>query len=225
MHPRTTHARPPLYRLHDTHGAAWHPRGDAILATDLVTSADPANLALFDLTSLPRIGFKGRGTMEAMKKRGIALEAKPNVVFPQADGTHCLVLAASEVLLLSSLSGDGARFAEWERTFRLEDEERTYPLPRRDSHAWFAISGRHAPSMFAKLCGIDLRPHTFANHTIAQTSVARLNAILARADIGQTVVFHLLADIASSLYLSKCLLDAAGEFGGEFAGLERIERL
>lgn len=225
MHPRTNLARQPLYRVHDAHGAKWTRKGEALLATGLAASANPSNLALFDLTALPRIGFKGRGTIEAMKTRGIDLEARPNVVFPQTDGTLCLVLAASEVFLLSSLSGESTRFADWEATFHLEDEERTYPLPRGDSHAWFAITGRHAPAMFSKLCGIDLRIEKFPNRAIAQTSVARLNGIVARADIGQTAVFHLLADIASSLYLSKCLLDAAGEFGGEFAGFERIERL
>lgn len=214
MHPSTSLARTPLYRRLDERGAEWQPQGGAILASRLATSADPSKLALFDLTALPRIGFKGRGTIDAMKARGVTLEARPNAVFPQADGTLCLVLAPSEVLLLSALSGDGARFAEWEDTFRLEDGERTYPLPRRDSHAWLAITGRYAPAMLAKLCAIDLRVHKFPNHAIAQTSVARINAIVARCDRGETAVFHLLADMASSLYLSTCLLDAAREFDG-----------
>lgn len=225
MYPSTTLARSPLYRLLDGSGATWETRGNAAIAKSLKTSADPAALALVDLTPLPRIGFKGRGTVEAMRARGVTLEATPNVVFPQTDGTLCLVLAPSEVLLLGALSGDPTRFLNWEDTFRLEDEERTYPLPRRDSHAWFALTGARAPEMLAKLCAIDLRLHKFPNHAIAQTSVARLNAIVARADKGNAAVFHLLADMASSLYLSTCLLDAAREFGGDFAGLERLEEL
>jgi hypothetical protein len=38
-------------------------------------------------------------------------------------------------------------------------------------------------------------------------------------------VFHLLADIASALYFSTCLIDAAREFGGAFIGLEQFEGL
>lgn len=225
MPPTRTLARTPFSRLLDARGARWTMRGAATVASHLATSAEPAELALFDLTDLPRIGFKGRGTVEAMKARGVALEAKPNCVFPQTDGSLCLVLGPGEVLLLANVAGDGARFAEWERTFCLEDEERTYPAPRRDSHAWLAVSGRSAPAMLAKLCAIDLRCHKFPNHAIAQTSVARINAIVARSDRGQTAVFHLLADMASSLYLSTCLLDSAREFGGEFAGLDRLDEL
>ena len=49
-----------------------------------------------------------------------------------------------------------------------------YPVPRADSHCWFALSGLHAAEMFAKICGVDLRAHRFAEGAIAQTSVARM---------------------------------------------------
>jgi sarcosine oxidase subunit gamma len=174
---------------------------------------------------LPRLGFKGRGTIEAMRARGITVEATPNRAFRQADGSLCLVLAPSEVLILSGLDGNGARFAEWIAQFRLEDEERTYPLLRRDSHFWIAVSGRRAPEMFAKICAIDMRLSKFPDLAIAQTSVAKMSAIVVRCDLGSTPVFHLLADVASALYFSTCLLDAAREFGGELAGLRQLETL
>lgn len=223
MHPATTLARSPLDRLLHERGAEWTHCAGSTIANTLATAPNPAELALFDLTSMPRIGFKGRKTIEAMTARGIALQAKPNCVFPQTDGSLCLVFAPSEVLLLSTLTGNGTRFTELEESFSLENDERTYPLPRRDSHCWLAITGRHAPAILAKLCAIDMRFQKFPNHTIAQTSLARINAIVARADIGDTEVVHVLADMASALYLSTCLLDAAGEFGGEFAGLGRLE--
>ena len=223
--PPLTRARTPLYRLLNRRGARWRTLGDAAAATDLSTSPALDELAIVDLSPLPRIGFKGRGTIAAMRARGLRVESEPNRIFPQDDGSLCLVLAPSEVLILSALGGNDSQFSEWERTFRLEDEERTYPLPRRDSHAWLALTGRRAPEMFAKLCAVDLRLGKFQNHAIAQTSLARINAIVARSDRGETPVFHLLADTASSLYLSTCLLDAAREYGGEFVGLDRFERL
>ena len=218
-HPRSDLARTPLDRFLDERDAHWRPHAG------LSASADPTGLAIVDLSALPRIGFKGRGTIPAMRARGLVLEPEPNRVFPQADGSLCLVLAPSEVLILSALDGDGTRFAEWEQTFRLEDDERTYPLPRRDSHAWLAVAGRRAPEMMAKICAVDLRLSKFPDHAIAQTSVARINAIVARSDISTTPVFHLLADTASALYLSTCLLDAAREFGGDLAGFDRLEEL
>ena len=115
------------------------------------------------------------------------LEATPNRAFRQPDGGLCLVLAQSEIILLvqsarATASGSPRCKSDW----RIEDEERTYPMPRRDSHAWLAVTGRQAPAMFAKLCAIDLRLDRFPDLAIAQTSIAKMSAIVTRADIGAT---------------------------------------
>ena len=49
----------------------------------------------------------------------------------------------------------------------------------------------------AKVCGIDLRPASFADGAVAQTSVAGLTATVIRADLGVTNAFYLLGDSAS----------------------------
>jgi sarcosine oxidase subunit gamma len=46
-------------------------------------------------------------------------------------------------------------------------------MPRQDSHAWFMITGSAAPEMFAKICGVDLRPPQVKPGPVAQTSLAR----------------------------------------------------
>jgi sarcosine oxidase subunit gamma len=66
----------------------------------------------------------------------------------------------------------------------------------------------------AKLCGMDLRPKRFPAGSIAQTSVARLNAIV----IAQAGGFYLLADSAAAEYFWACLTDAMAEFGGSTIG-------
>jgi sarcosine oxidase subunit gamma len=78
--------------------------------------------------------------------------------------------------------------------------------------------------MFAKLCAIDLRPAKFADLSIAQTSIAKMSAILVRADIGAKPVFHLLVDSAAAVYFCDCLLDAADEFGGRIVGLKALQK-
>lgn len=173
-----------------------------------------SQISIADLSARPRLGFKGRGTLPAMQKRGIAVENQPNRAFRQADGSLCLVLAASEVFLLGARDGDDSRFAKLEADWRIEDDERTYPMPRRHSHAWFAVQGDAAPDMLSKLCAIDFRPHRFDDLSIAQTAVAMLNAIVLRADVEDRLTYHVLADSASAVYLLDCLKDAAEEFGG-----------
>lgn len=181
----------------------------------------PSALAIVDLSELPRLGFKGRDTLAAMQARGIALENQPNRAFRQADGSLCLVLAASEVFLLSAPTGDDS-FAALENGWRIEDGERTYPLLRRHSHAWFALQGEAATEMLSKLCAVDFRPHRFGDLTIAQTSVARLNSIVLRADSGDRLTYHLLADSASAAYMLACLRDSAEEFGGSVMDIETL---
>jgi sarcosine oxidase subunit gamma len=176
--------RSPLRRRVDREGAAWREMGDTAIAESIGRAAAPGGIGIADLSPLPRLGFKGRGTIAAMQARGITLEATPNRAFRQPDGGLCLVLAPGEVILLSNLAGDGEKLAQLESGWRIEDEERAYPLPRRDSHAWLAVAGEPLPEMFAKLCAIDLRRDKFADLAIAQTSIAKMSAILVRADIG-----------------------------------------
>ena len=76
--------------------------------------------------------------------------------------------------------------------------------------------------LFLKICAVDLRPHKFADLSIAQTSVARLSAIVIRDDRGGTLGYHLLADSASAAYLWDCLIDAMAEFDGGPLGLTAL---
>jgi sarcosine oxidase subunit gamma len=216
--------RSPLRRKLQAAGAEWR-KLDDIAVADTVDGTAAGGIVIADLSPFPRLGFKGRGTVPAMQARGIALEATANRAFRQPDGGLCLVLAPGDVILLSNLNGDGERLAQLEANWRIEDEERTYPLSRRDSHAWLAVAGKALPEMFAKLCAIDLRRDKFADLAIAQTSIAKMSAILTRADMGTTPVFHLLVDSAAALYFCDCLLDAADEFGGRIVGLKALQKL
>jgi sarcosine oxidase subunit gamma len=217
--------RSPLRRRLEAEGAAWRDLGDAAIAESVGHAAPLGRITIADLSPLPRLGFKGRGTIAAAQARGIVVEPTPNRAFRQPDGGLCLVLAPGEIILLSNLGGNGERLAQLETSWRIEGEERTYPLPRRDSHAWLAVAGDAAPEMFAKLCAVDLRASKFGDLAIAQTSIAKISAIVVRADIGANPVFHLLVDSAAALYFCDCLLDAAEEFGGRIVGLKALQTL
>lgn len=175
------------------------------------------SLEIVDLSALPRLGFKGRETIAAMQARGVQLEAQPNRAFRQPDGSLCLVLGAGDVFLLGAMSGENEALAALEAGWSMDSGTRCYPLPRRHSHAWFAVSGAAASDVFAKLCAVDLRLDHFPDLAIAQTSVARLSAVVLRADSDGRPTFHLLFDSTTRAYMQTCLLDAAAEFSGRFA--------
>jgi sarcosine oxidase subunit gamma len=174
----------------------------------------PSPLTIVDLSSQPRLGFKGRGTLAAMQASGIICENQPNRAFRQTDGSLCAVLAATEVFLLGPLGSDGGALDELENAWHIGTSGRTYPLPRRHSHAWFGAHGAATIEMLSKICAVDFRHKAFADLAVAQTSVARLNSIVVRADAPVGPIFHILTDSASSAYMLACLMDAAEEFGG-----------
>ncbi len=186
-------------------------------------------MGLADLSVLPRTGFKGTGTVEWLVGQGLAISADSNVAYRQAGGELAARLAPGEIFLIDSLAGTGEMIdrlnAAW--TWGTEKPRKLigYPTPRQDSHAWFMVTGSHAPDMFAKICGVDLRPHKFASGAIAQTSIAKMSGIIIRADLGPTPGYHLLADIASAEYLWDCVLDAMAEFGGKPVGLTALRQL
>ena len=179
-------------------------------------------LGLADLSTLPRLGFKGKAVLSQMNSQGLALEFRPNRAFRQKDDTLAAVLAMSEVLLLSPLSGKAPKIRDLEAGWSIDRADGGYLVPRRDSHFWFLITGCHAPSMFAKICGVDLRLKSFDDLAIAQTSIARSNAIIIRDDQGETPAYHLLGDSASAGYMWDCLLDAMAEWRGRPVGLNAL---
>lgn len=63
-----------------------------------------------------------------------------------------------------------------------------------------------------------MRRHVFQGDDVAQTPVARLNAIVIRQDDR----YHLLADSAFTEYLWSCLIDAMAEFKGSIAGCGHV---
>lgn len=177
--------------------------------------------ALIDLSNLPRAGWRGADSARYLQGRGYQLPDLPNQARVQDGGESLLRLSQTEYLLLGSLADGGARVGHEERAWR-QDQQACYLLPRQDSHAWLALTGAHLPELLAKVCGADLRAEAFPVGAVAQTSVARLNAIVVNAGTAELPIFHLLCDRASAHYLWGALLDAMGEFGGQPAGVEAL---
>ena len=214
-------------------GARFSEENGAAVAADF---GDPAGevaaaswLGLADLSPLPRAGFKGKGTAEWLATQGVHVPELSNQAVAQDGGALAARLAPTEVLVLGTIAGDDdlpARLtAAWAQAPMPPRKPRGYPVPRADSHAWFLVTGACAPSMFAKICGVDLREQYFAPGRIAQTSIARLNGVIIRDDAGGSLAFHLLADSASAAYLWGALRDAMAEFDGAPVGLLALRKL
>jgi sarcosine oxidase subunit gamma len=225
-----------VYRKLVKHDASFEAMVNSAVARDY---GDPAGegetarrLGLADLSPLPRLGVKGPGTAEWLAGKGLQVPAESNQAVRQQSGVLAARLAPSELLLLGDLSGDPAALDAIAAAWRAEPQSpepperpRGFLLPRQHSHFWFVLSGDCTAGMFAKICGVDLRPGKFANGRIAQTSMARMNAVVIRDDQGGVLAYHMLGDSASAEYLWDCLLDAMAEFDGAPVGLAAVRAL
>jgi sarcosine oxidase subunit gamma len=183
-----------------------------------------AGLKLVDLSVLPRWGLKGRGVSSWLGRHGMTMPTADNRAERQQDGSLLARLSPAEILILAPFAGKSI-VAEPIEHIASGGQDACYPAPRRESHCWFVVIGSDAAKMFSKLCGVDLSPGRFDVGQVAQTSVARLNAIVIRENLGGQLAFFVLADSASAEYLWDCLLDAMAEFRGAACGMDAILNL
>ncbi len=170
-----------------------------------------AGLSLLDLTEVPRAGVKGKDLSPWIAANAITIGDESNRAYLQSDGSLIVRLSPGELLLLADPSSPSDPMTE----YVLDPSYTCYPVRRHDSHYWFALSGKRCPELFAKLCAVDLSAHSFANHNVAQTSVARSSAIIVRHDTGDLIRYYLLGDSSMMQYILSCLNDAMAEYLAE----------
>ena len=180
--------------------------------------ASESRLLLCDLSPLTRVGVKGQGVESLLRRSGLVAPKAVNESVVQKNGSLCLRLAAQEVLLLSALDSKGTRdFVELRKNLAQTQhgKRNVFSVPYQDSLCWLALAGEGASDVLATMCAVDLGYGIFSRGSLAQTSLARLGALVLRDPASSSKLrrsgvplFHLLVDSASALYLWDCLLDA-----------------
>ena len=229
VNPSQRQRRSMLYRWHERHGAAFVEHAGVIVVAHYATEAGEASaareLGLCDLSTLPRWGVTGRGATTWLEEAGFDVPESVNRAVRQADADVLARLSSDEYLLLAAglLAGDAVP-GDLPDTVSAASGP-VYTLPRRDSHAWFAVSGQRAPELLATVCGVDLRDAAFRDGAVAQTSVARVSAVLLRADLGVTPCFFVLGSSTAAEYLWDSLAGALPAPGGALIGVRALQRL
>lgn len=170
-----------------------------------------SGLSLLDLTEVPRAGVKGRDLSPWIESNAIKIGDESNRAYLQSDGSLIVRLSPGELLLLADPSNPFDPMTE----YGFDPSYICYPVRRRDSHYWFSLCGKRCSKLFAKLCAVDLSPNSFANHSVAQTSVARSSAIIVRHDASDLNRYYLLGDSSMTHYILSCLNDAMAEYSAE----------
>lgn len=176
---------------------------------------------LLDFSLMPRAGFRGLRVLDQLRSAGLPIPETHNQAVASELGEWILRLGPKEYWILGSLQDAGARVETLKGAIPPNTD--CYPLYCQDSHAWLALTGAHLPAIMAKLCGVDLSKATFPPGAIAQTSVARINAIVVHHTLAKLPCFSLMFDSAAAEYLWDSLLDAVQEFGGRAIGLDALK--
>ncbi len=180
-----------------------------------------SNLSFIDLSPLPRAGIRGKDLSQWTNSKNYVVGTQSNYAYAQHDGVLIARLSPGELMLLANPADPSVIIS----ANSIAATHQCYPVRRQDSHYWFALTGDCSPLMFAKLCGVDLSPDVFVNHSTAQTSVARTSAVIVRHDINEVLCYYLLGDSSTILYMWTCILDAVSEFNGQVLGLRAMHSL
>ena len=222
INPENFQRRSFIYRRLQAAGAEIIDVAEAAVANQFLEEGDATNLGIADLSPLPRIGFKGPKALTWVEGQNIDVPSLNNMATPLPDGSLVARLADTEVLILSNIGDEGATISRLET---MQTSQGCYVVPRAETYFWFLLTGVHAPDCLLKVCGVDIRPHKFPNHSIAQTSIARLGTVAIRDDRGPHFAYHLIADSTTADYFWTSLLDAMAEFDGRPIGLNSLAAL
>lgn len=209
-----------LQHWHHQHGAIFDTAG-ATRWVRRYADEQISELSLTDLSTHPRVGFKGSGTSQWLSHQSVDLPHSPNCSTLQPDGSLVARLSDHEHLVLGNLAADASLPDDLQQRWEHDNSAQCYPLPRADSHSWFLLAGTAAPHVLSSLCAVDLRPEHFHNGSIAQTSLARANTIIIRDD-AKHLRFHLLSDVSMALYMWEVLVDSVAALGGQATGVEQL---
>lgn len=178
----------------------------------LLPSGYQSTIQLQDSTTKSRVGFRGVGVEAFLTSQGIELPSAPNQAVLSSAGFWVLRLSKTEFWLVDLTDELANNILVLEQQAQgLAD---VYRLYCQHSHGMFEMSGKSASKMFAKVCGVDLSHGMFSAGCIAQTSVARVNAIVVNVSVSkdESDQYLLLSDVSSSQHLWDALIDAAQEF-------------
>ena len=172
--------------------------------------APSSALSLEDRSLWQRAGLKGARATDWMRENGLPIP-EINAALPSENGWLIARLAPNEYAALASTQETSGPPPVPEFRIGGDNDPGLCPVLRSAANAWFRVSGPASAAMFSKICGVDLRPKTFANGRIAQTIVARSSAIVIRDD-DETLGFQIMMDWATADYLWNAVADAAAEF-------------
>ncbi len=180
---------------------------ESALTTPCQPSDRTGDIQLRDYTLNARFGVRGANARSWLESQPTTCPDQPNRIINHNESTLVMALSHREFWVLDTEAAAGARMPESQAL-----GQDTYPLFCQHSHAWLVLSGAARSQVMAKLCGVDLREAVFPLGHVAQTQMARINAVIAHHTLSEQAVFSLFVDASLAQYAIEALEDAISEF-------------
>lgn len=91
--------------------------------------------------------------------------------------------------------------------------------------AMILLTGLRAADVLPKVCGLDFSERRFPDHYAAQTMLAKVRALVIRADNGDLPVYTVVVDRSLAAYVWEVVYDAAREFSGLILSKDALRKL
>ena len=181
---------------------------ESALTTPCRLSECTGDIQLRDCTLNARFGVRGANARSWLESQPITCPEQPNRIVNHNESTLVMALSHREFWVLDTEKATGTQMPESQAL-----GPDTYPLFCQHSHAWLVLSGADRAEVMAKLCGVDLREAALPLSHVAQTQMARINAVIAHHTLAGQAVFSLFVDASLAQYAIEALGDAISEFG------------
>jgi heterotetrameric sarcosine oxidase gamma subunit len=185
-----------------------------------------AELTLTDCTPLTKVQLRAPVGGQAAAALGVRFgrAARGGWVGKDTAGTLVVGSGPGEWLLLAA-PGRAQALEPGAVAARAPGEAVTW-VDQTHGRALVRLSGKHGPSLLAKLCGIDLSDDITPDGAAFRTSVAALATDVIRDDLPGSVRSYLLhCERSSGQYLFDAMLRAGAEFGIEIDGFRTPDAL
>jgi heterotetrameric sarcosine oxidase gamma subunit len=91
--------------------------------------------------------------------------------------------------------------------------------------AMILLTGLRAADVLPKVCGLDFSARRFPDHYAAQTMLAKVRALVIRADNGDLPLYTVVVDRSLAAYVWEVVYDAAREFSGLILSKDELRKL
>lgn len=216
----------PLHATHQTLGAqfvsidGWQVP-QAYTSPEGETAGGQERVGVADLSPCGKLTVRGEAARELLADVFGLAPSAPGLVSPMAAptetgqpvrGVSVARLTPDEFLIITP-PGEDQEAAQAIEERRVAGGLFVSVVNQTPGLAGLLVVGPRGRDVLSKLCALPLSPDDFPNRRVAQSSLAKVRAILVRNDVGGLPAFELYFERPYAEYVWTSLVDAGGEFG------------